>query len=125
MCDPNCNINALPWLPTGMEQRVNSKGVANEGVMSTAAIENVALGIGHKENILMTKWYFKKPERLSERNILSQHPTLFWENTSCVQTHIQLHLEEAGITSSFPFPAEETAMWLIHYTSLLILVKQW
>lgn len=97
----------------------------NEGVVSTSATENgAALGIRHKENILMSKWYLKKPRRLSERNIFSQHPcqTLFWKYTSCVQKHIELHLEEAGIFSSFPFPAEVIAMWLICYSSLLIAV---
>lgn len=52
----------------------------NEVVVSASAIENdAALGIRHKETILVTKWHLKKPERLSERNILSQNPsqTLF------------------------------------------------
>lgn len=48
----------------------------NEGVVSTSAVENeAALGIRYKENILMTKWYFKKPKRFSERNRFSQHST--------------------------------------------------
>jgi len=34
--------------------------VLNECVVGTSAIENdAALGIRHKENILMTKWYLK------------------------------------------------------------------
>lgn len=90
-------------------------------VMSAFAIENeMALGIRHKENMLVTKWYLKKL-RICKGNIFSKDPsqTLLWEYSSCVQKHIQFYLEEADISSSFPFPAKVVAMWLICYTSLL------